>query len=233
MLKADISSFSLPGKGNNFDAVAHCSFPSDGYLLAIADGVGSARFGGETARLAVSTCTEFGLPQSMPQLFAEVSKRVQAASGLEPEEWSSTLSVCWIHGDHAMVGHVGDTRIYHLRGQGLKTRTRDQTEVARLIEEGVLTRERALRYPRRNVLLSSLNGRGNLDLYQSEFDLQDRDRLLLLSDGIYRQVSKREIVALSKQHADVEAFIDALKALVTERGLIDDSSALCAELHHF
>lgn len=231
MLKADVSSFSLPGKGNNYDALAYCSFPSDGYLLAIADGVGSARFGGETARLAVSTCTEFGVPQSIPQLFAEVSKRVLAASSLEPDQWSSTLSVCWIRGDHATVGHVGDTRIYHLRGQGLQTRTRDQTEVARLIEEGVLSRERALRYPRRNVLLSSLNGKGNFDLYQSEFDLQQRDRLLLLSDGVYRQVSKQEIVTLSKQHANLEAFINALKVLVMERGVIDDSSALCAELH--
>jgi len=232
VLNIETSSFSLSGDGENFDFLAYASLPENVHLLAIADGVGSAQHGGDAARLVIKTCTELGMPQKIPELFAELNSKIQAAAGLAPDQWSTTLSACWITENTAVVGHVGDTRIYHLRNKGLQTRTRDQTEVAKLIEEGVLSRERALRYPRRNVLLSSLNGKGNFDLFQCEFSLQDNDRLLLLSDGVYKQVTKQEIVSLSLQNHRVEYFVKAIENLVIERGLIDDASAICAEIHY-
>lgn len=148
----------------------------------------------------------------------------------EGGQWSTTLSVCLLIGERAIVGHVGDTRIYHLRGAGIQSRTRDQTEVERLIEEGILSPERALRYPRRHVLLSALSGDGDFHLQRSEFDVLVGDRVLLLSDGVYRQVTKREIAGLSEEHRQVPPFVHALKGLLASRGLVDDASALCVEI---
>src|SRR3546814_5436694 len=69
-------------------------------------------------------------------------------------DWSSDVCSSDLN---ARVGHVGDSRIYHLRGSGLVTRTKDQTEVQHLIDEGILTPERAKMYPRKNVLLSAIS----------------------------------------------------------------------------
>lgn len=227
----DIASFSLAGGSkDNSDAIAHTTVPG-GFLLAIADGIGSARHGRSAARLAVEASVEIAGVRDISSLFAEISTRIKAAAQTDAGQWGTTLTVCIVRGGrHAIVGHVGDTRIYHIRGKGLQSRTRDQTEVERLIQEGVLTPQRALRYPRRNILLSALSDSGEFDLQQSRFELADGDRVLLLSDGVYRQVSKRDIAALSDGHSSVTAFVDALKALLRSRGLVDDASALCAQI---
>lgn len=231
MLRFEFDSFSLPGRTNeNCDALTHTILPTGGALLAIADGIGSASHGGATAKLAVQTCAEVGDTPDMSALFAEVSSKIKAAAKNEGGQWSTTLTVCLLLGKRAIVGHVGDTRIYHLRGSGLQSRTRDQTEVERLVKDGILSPERALRYPRRHVLLSALSGDGDFDLQRSEFDVLVGDRLLLLSDGVYRQVTKRDIVSLSEEHRQVSTFVNALKGLLVSRGLVDDASALCVEI---
>lgn len=232
MLNVAVASFSVSGDDRpNDDAISFLPLGSDGYLLAIADGVGSAKHGGDAAKLAVTVCHDVGDALELPALFSEVCNRIRAeTSEVDYKQWSSTLTVCRVFKNAAQVGHVGDTRIYHLRGNGLQTRTKDQTEVARLIDEGVLSRERALRYPRKNVLLSTVNPSADFDLQISDFSLESGDRILLLSDGVYSQISKSEIVSVSRAHRRVNDFIESLRTLLFSKGLVDDASAICAEI---
>jgi hypothetical protein len=73
--------------------------------------------------------------------------------------------------------------------------TRDQSLVARLVEEGALTAEEAARYPYKNVILYSIGSekRPPIDLY--EVALEPGDLLLLCSDGLTRHVEDGEIAA--------------------------------------
>ena len=231
MLNLAIASFSLGvDQGTNDDAIGHIVYEDGLARMAIADGVGSASHGGAAARLAISTCMSSGAVLSIENLFNEVALRIRDNAAEESGQWSTTLSVCQVQGSTAKIGHVGDTRIYHLRGKGLQSRTRDQTEIERLIEDGVISRERALRYPRKHVLLSAMNPNGDYDLQQSEFFLQHGDRVLLMSDGFYKQASKKEISSLSARHQNVVAFVEALKTIVLREGLVDDATVLCAEI---
>jgi len=225
------ATFSLAGRDReNFDSVAGLTWSDGTTILAIADGVGSSSRGGEAARLAVETCVNIGQHRPMSEIFAEVDSAISRAAVHEEDKWNTTLSVCLISGGKAQVGHVGDTRIYHLRGRGLVSRTKDQTEVARLVEEGVISVERAARYPRRNVLLSSLNGLGDYELYQTDFGVLSGDRILLMSDGVYRRILKREFIDMSSMSGSSAELVESLKVLLLARGLIDDSSMLCADI---
>lgn len=231
MLSAVIASFSLAEtEGQNNDALMHLAMANDTYFLAIADGVGSASHGGEAARSAIATCVEFAETLNFASLFREARLRLSTAAAENGGQWSTTLTACLLSESGARFGHVGDTRIYQLRGNGLVSRTRDQTELERLIEEGVISKARANRYPRKNVLLSVLNEDGTYDLQESNFDLQNKDRILLVSDGVYKLVEKREIVELSKGNQSVLEFMKTLQELIVSKGLVDDASALCAEL---
>ncbi|WP_201213123.1 protein phosphatase 2C domain-containing protein [Rhodocyclus purpureus] len=231
MSNATIAFFSIgKGESENSDAFLHLGFPDGRWMLAIADGVGSAKFGGQAARLAVEVCRESGSALSIREIFAVVDDRIAEAAGDSHGQWSTTLSLCVFHNGQAHVGHVGDARIYHIRGAGLLTRTHDQTEVERLIEEGVLTRERAQRYPRKHVLLSSMNGGGDYQLEESTFGLQPGDRVLLASDGFYKKVLKREIVGWSIACEEVDEFVDTLKGMLMTRGVVDDATVLCAQI---
>jgi PPM family protein phosphatase len=142
----------------------------------------------------------------------------------------TTLSLVRLYGATAEVGHVGDSRIYHLRSDGLVDRTVDQTEVEELVQRGVLSRGRARRYPRRHVLLSVLSPSRKYDLQRQQFNIQNGDRLLLITDGVSPKMLRREIRDLSLKKQNPQLFCDALADEIEKRGPQDDYSAICVDI---
>jgi protein phosphatase len=225
--------FSIPKNENseNADQVGFEVFSENSAVLALADGVGKSVEGAAAARVAISVALARIKLDPVSEIFTkaqlEISKSAAEGTG---KNWSTTLTLCLIKEGKATVGHVGDSRLYHLRGAGLITRTRDQTEVQALIDEGVISRDRAHKYPRRNVLVSALSSDISFELYQEEFEVAQGDRLLLLSDGIYRQLSRKEIVSASASSSDITEFLRKIKNDLLGKGVVDDSTALCWEI---
>ncbi|WP_457320965.1 PP2C family protein-serine/threonine phosphatase, partial [Roseateles sp. P5_E11] len=102
-------------------------------------------------------------------------------------------------------------------------------EVAKLIREGILTPERAQKYPRRNVLLSALGGNSSYQLFLTEFEWIAGDRLLLLSDGVYKILAKSQIASISASCQSLDKFVEDLEKKLKTTGLVDDASLLAAE----
>jgi len=219
-------------KGENQDAVLP-PFASGGAIwCAIADGVGSAAFGGLAARASIDIVKTVTGDAPMAEVFSAVSKNLSTiAAGLPSEKAvSTTLSVLRISGNHAVVGHVGDTRISHYRGAGVLGRTIDQTEVQKLVDDGVLTKNQARRYPRRNVLLSAMSAGRSYDLFQTEFAVTNGDRILLTTDGFHTKLLRRKIAELSVANPKFSDFWDALVLALAHEELSDDASCLAIEI---
>lgn len=227
------SHFSIPrGEGTeNADSIDFREFGTNTLCMALADGVGKSVHGPDASRTATSIATSAALTKGIPEIFEEARNALIAGAATTPGSvWSTTLTVCRVSNSRATVGHVGDSRLYHLRGDGIITRTRDQTELQALIDEGVISKERAKKYPRRNVLLSALSSESNYDLQVSEFEVTAGDRLLLISDGVYKQILRREVAEISASTKSVDDFVSKLKILLVSRGIVDDSSAICVEI---
>lgn len=225
--------FSIPRSegAKNADAIGFKQYGQNTFCIALADGVGKSVHGPDASRIATSIATSAALTKSIPEVFEEARSALIAGATKTPGAvWSTTLTVCKISHYHAVVGHVGDARLYHLRGKGIITRTRDQTELQALLDEGVISKERAKKYPRRNVLLSALSSESNYNLQTTEFEVATGDRLLLVSDGVYKQILRREIADISANAPSVDEFIDDLNRLLISRGIVDDSSAICIEI---
>lgn len=232
-MQLEITSFSLAHGQENEDCVAHVSI-NGGHILVIADGVGSSEYSREASEIAVETSLKTLNKEgvdSMPDAFEEARKAlITRAHEVGAKSMSTTLTICWASANSVLFGHVGDTRIYHLRGRGLQTRTTDQTEIEHLVAQGVLSRERAKKYPRRNVLLSSVSSSSKFELQLGQFSIEAGDRILLLTDGLHKQISKRAIAEMSVRSSCVFTFLEELRATVEEKGLIDDASAICAQV---
>ena len=215
-MKIEFALFSKGGrKGANEDFVLR-PFDCDGsWWAAIADGMGG-RPGGEVASKTVietiSTEIKSRHVTDLTQLFGAAQNQLRTVAVSDPHLGSmgTTLSLIRLKGSTAEVGHVGDSRIYHLRGDGIVDRTVDQTEVEQLVQQGVLSRARARHYPRRHILLSVLSPSRDYELYSSEFQIKDGDRLILLTDGVSSKLLRREIRDLSLRHATAQSFCDAL-----------------------
>jgi protein phosphatase len=224
---------SLPGpKGENQDAVLAPFRLGNCFCCALADGVGSSRLGGLAAQSSIEVVRLSNPNQSNSEIFAAVHERLSeiASKKDKPSSISTTLSVLRICGNQAFVGHVGDTRISHYRGAGVLSRTKDQTEVQKLLDEGVLTKNQAARYPRRHVLLSAMSAGRGYDLYEQQFLVKKGDRLLLTTDGFHEKVKRRTVADISSSHSDFDDFWGAIERQLMSEKLEDDASCIAIEI---
>jgi len=235
-MKIESAYFSRSGpKRDNQDSVLPLFEVGGAYWAAIADGMGGRVGGAIASRTAIDAIRErieLNPEIEIPGLFSFVHEMLKAAAQRQPdlETMGTTLSLIHVCQEKGFVGHVGDSRIYHLRGDGLLDRTVDQTEVEHLIQHGVLNKASARRYARRNILLSVLSPAKNYDLHEETFDIAQGDRLILVTDGVSSKVLRQEIRNLSLQYPNPEEFCHALATQVDERAPRDDFSAVCLDI---
>ena len=234
-MKIEFSSFTNVGpRSSNDDRLLEPLGAADPKLIvAIADGIGGAAGGGEAANIAINKISEAGpVPTKFSEVFSSIvdAIRAQAISSPDLAKMGTTLSAAAIVEDRIFVAHVGDTRIYHLRKSGLNTLTQDQTEIAELVRKGVFTDSQARRYPRRNVLLSALSAEAEFEIYYNEALLREKDRIILLSDGVHQRVTRREILRMSLESSDINMLVNAIERKVAESKPSDNYTLLAIEI---
>ena len=103
----------------------------------------------------------------------------------------TTFSGILFIGDQYVIGHVGDTRIYHI-GASLTQLTTDQTFVAREISRGTMTLEQAKTDKRRNLLLQCI-GASKVVEPQIICGKAEKGAYMLCSDGFRHEITEAEI----------------------------------------
>lgn len=175
---------------------------SKGIVAAIADGVGNSG-GREAAEYAVlsvlsdyyDTPETWNIPHALGKLLASTNRWLQAqgASHREFSSMASTLSILVLRGNRYTIAHVGDTRIYRLRGEELTLLTKDH------VWEGSQILKRAV----------------GLDLHlvvdYEEGDLKQGDVFLLASDGVWETLGHKRVHELMTACRDPS---EAARALV-------------------
>ena len=93
-----------------------------------------------------------------------------------------TMLIAW--GSRAQVVHIGDSRLYRLRGDSLVQLTNDHSLVAEQVRLGKLTPEQARTHPTRHILSRVMGSRQFVVPDIFETDLQVNDVFMICSDGI-------------------------------------------------
>ena len=234
-MKIQFSSFSHVGpRSSNQDRVLEPEVVDGQFCVAaIADGIGGAAGGDIAAEVAIDCARHIqGSERELMPAFARIVEKMRELSeaDIALAKMGTTLSIALVRDKMVHTAHVGDTRIYHLRGSGLRTLTQDQTEVAELLRKGVLSKSQAKRYPRRNVLLSALSPAAQYEVHYSSSTLEVGDRLLLISDGVYQRLDKSTISGASLTNVTVEAFVRAVEHSVSGMDPTDNFSAVGIEI---
>src|ERR1041385_2128750 len=222
-MQANCASFSKAGRNHeNQDFLMPLIAARGCWWAVIADGMGGHEGGSVASRAAIHAIksaiqSDHDAPQ-IKQLFEIAQSAIKSIAQRQPklESMGTTCSLIQLEGDRGIVGHVGDSRIYHLRGEQLFDRTVDQTEVEQLIQHRMLTRAQAIHYPRRNVLLSALSATSAYELYQEAFPLEKGDRIVLLTDGVSSKVSRDELTDLSLTYRANADFCSAIASQVEQ-----------------
>lgn len=174
-------------------------------FFIVCDGMGGHAGGSTASRLGVETivaaleCAE-GTPPERMEIAVQAANRAISTMSAEKRElrgMGTTVVVMAIDrvNDCAHLVHVGDSRIYRLRGNVFQRLTRDHTMVQRLVDEGILTEEEAENHPNSNVISRSLGGHHEVDVEHAPevYPLEDGDIFLLCTDGLSGLISETEM----------------------------------------
>lgn len=108
-------------------------------------------------------------------------------------ELGTTATIVLLRQDGSyVIGHVGDTRVYHL-AEYIRQLTEDHTFVAREVQRGRMTQEQAANDNRRNVLLQCIGVNEFFEMQFLKGHIEKGEALLLCSDGFRHVVTEKEI----------------------------------------
>jgi PPM family protein phosphatase len=141
---------------------------------------------------------------------------------------SSVVLLLWIRGaECVLVGHVGDTRAYHLSAQGTKALTVVHDVRQALIAAGTITQEQADQGIWRNVLYKFL-GADVPDLAPDlvRVSISAGDRFMLCSNGLWGVVRDEQLAAILTQMLDAQVCADDLAQLALTQGSRDNVSCV-------
>jgi serine/threonine protein phosphatase PrpC len=158
----------LGNREENQDRVA-IAMDDDAAFLAVVDGMGGHADGARAAEVAIRTMvTEFweaSRPLFDPDGFLHLTlgrahEAVVALGRALPAEIRprATCAACLVQGSNAYWAHIGDSRVYLLRGGRILERTRDHSHVELLLRSGRITERQALDHPMRNYVECCIGG---------------------------------------------------------------------------
>lgn len=185
----------------------------DTTIIVVADGVGGNKGGSTASKLACESFIKFIKNGYSPGEALSATHSIVKENGAnDPDLWGMATTLTGaIFSDKKMYGaHVGDSRIYQLRKNGIKQITEDHSEVSRLLKQGKITKEYAETYPRKNILYSAVGVSSEFVYHDFEIELEPKDRILIITDGIYSVLNKKEIRDISLKNSELPSFFDEI-----------------------
>lgn len=207
---------------SNQDRIAYC-YSRNALLMVVADGMGGHPHGEIAAGVAVQFITEAFRREAKPGLSDPRSflYRVIGAAhhaiirnaddGGLAEAPRTTCVACVVQGNAACWGHVGDSRLYHIRDGAILAQTKDHSLVQQLVDSGRVRQEAVAAHPERNRILNCLGSARapRVDLSEAT-PLNAGDTLILCSDGLWGPLSGKIIGSAILKTGVMQAVPDLL-----------------------
>lgn len=198
----------------------------EGRFFIVADGMGGHAGGQEASRLATEVIQRYldahwQSPDAssviLEQAFLEANQAILLDQRHHPErsDMGTTAVVVMFRDADPLCAHIGDSRLYRLRGAKIEQITEDHTWVALAMRMGEISPDQARTHPWRHVLAQCL-GRDELrQIDLQPFQVQVGDRILLCSDGLTEELSDQIIASHLKSirvcEKAAESLVDAAK----------------------
>jgi serine/threonine protein phosphatase PrpC len=247
MLELEFAELSDPGlaRDHNEDALGHVlpgtpvEVQSRGWLFALADGVGGHDAGEEASELAVESVLDGfkKIPKGvmhvslLPKLVQEANVAVYdkahekgAKVDARGRNMATTLVVCALRFDSAVVSHVGDSRCYLFRNGHAAALTRDHTMAGEQERLGILSKAEASEGEGRHVLTRSLGTELFVAADTVTVNVIPGDVLMLCSDGLHGYVPDERMEKILATRSDLGVAAKALVAAANEAGGHDNVS---------
>lgn len=174
-----------------------------GTLTIVADGMGGHAAGEVASRMAIEIISDFYYKNSNLKPFAalksaiieanrqiyQIANRNENLSGM-----GTTCTILVLQNKKAIAAHVGDSRLYLMRGSTFQLLTEDHSQVAEMQRRGIISDKEARNHIDKNVIFRAVGTSPNIDISMFKpFSIEPKDKFLLCSDGVSDLLEDSEI----------------------------------------
>src|SRR5215831_3064546 len=235
-----------PGRVRQNNEDAFHSDPDRGIFLVV-DGIGGHAAGERATAIAVER-----VRARLERQTGTAEQRIREAITMANNEilhtargnpdWrgmACVLTLVVLENGSAVVGHVGDSRLYHIRRGEIRKVTHDHSPVGEREDNRELSEAEAMRHPRRNEVFRDVGSEEHSPDDQDFIEViripfESDAALLLCSDGLSDQVASAEIRAAVERHAGApETAVGELIAAANRAGGKDNVTVLLVEGEDF
>ena len=153
----------------------------------------------------------------------------QALDESKMKGMGTTLTLGIVQENKIILAQVGDSRAYLIRKGKIKRLTKDHSIVQREIDLGTLTEEEALHDPRKNVITKAVGILPEVEPDFYEYTLENKDRIILCSDGLYDLVMEKDLLALSDK-GSLQQVVSNLIEKAKQMGGKDNITVVAADM---
>jgi len=208
-------------------------------LFIVSDGMGGAQAGEVASRMVVDylpfyiisvvnpSPPEVILKDSIIAVSDYIRHYTEARYALNGA--GATVVACLMADGKATIGHMGDSRVYLLRGNDFKQITLDHSVVFDLVKAGVLTLKEAKKDPLRNHITRCMGMDDTPSVDITSIELMEGDRFLLCSDGLTGMLSDEIIGEIILRERDLDRACKKLIDLANSAGGADNITAVIVQ----
>jgi protein phosphatase len=211
-------------------------------LFVVADGMGGHAAGEVASDMATRLVAEAFRPvrgMSDDELMAQMVAAIRSANAAifertlqehDKRGMGTTATVLALLPRRYLIGQVGDSRAYVLRGNTLSQITKDHSYVQEQVDAGRLSAEEARVHPYANVITRCVGSSGDVvpDLYIGTLEVGDL--LLLASDGLTGMMEDEDLQAILLEGGTLEDQVDRLIAEANRRGGLDNITVILVHI---
>ena len=198
----------IGGRTENQDSYSY-ALTRHGLLVTVCDGMGGGPGGKTASSIAVTEIVNGindaeddggDLRELVRQAVLNANAAIIKAGEDNPElkGMGSTATVLLLNEHAVIIAHVGDSRVYQLRGKKKVFRTFDHSVVFEMVKQGIIDEEQARCSAQSNVITRALGVSEDLEVEVEEERPYERgDRFMLTTDGIHGTMPERELLQLA------------------------------------
>ena len=218
----------IGGRAENQDSYGYKETPL-GFLLTVCDGMGGGPGGKTASSIAVEEIItgidEANDDEEISNIIIKAIRRANMAVIEAANEnpslagMGSTATVLLLSEQSAFIAHVGDSRVYQIRGGRKIFRTYDHSMVFELVKQKVITEEQARLSAQSNIITRALGMKPDLEVDIVERPYAKGDRFVLCSDGIHGSMPEKELLKMfGNRKISLGALVDDISTCVDNLG---------------
>ena len=239
-------SLTHPGRSrsNNEDSV---TYDDAAGLAVLADGMGGYN-AGEIASSMATTLIKTELThwlsnageqassqevrRALENCVESANRSIYAAARANPaySGMGTTLVVSVFSGGKLILGHVGDSRCYRLRGDQFLQVTKDHSLLQEQMDAGILTPAQAALSPLKNLVTRAMGVENEVLLEVNELPVEVGDIYLMCTDGLSDMIDDPAIARILQTHSPLTQMADELVSLANRNGGRDNITVLLMQV---